>query len=254
VGKRASCLSASGREGAGDGALLSRSQDDGSQRPVEIERVLVSTQHSTDLVGGSDQAGHQSSASSGRSCRPTSLRREAADGGPGLSSRQSDRQVRARRPDGDNRLTRRKIIVDNVRAHGSPRRRRLLWQGSDQGGSLSRLCSAVRREEHRPRPRLAERCEVERRLRNRRRAIPFRSPCGRSTRRSDPRRPARAARSRALRPAAGPRSQDLASVPPIYRKTAAYEHFRPGHHDFTWERTERRMRCVRPRVPAGARA
>ncbi len=48
----------------------------------------------------------------------------------------------------------------------------------------------------------------------------------------------RAARRRALRPAARRLPPDLDLHRPIYQKTAAYGHFGREDHDFTWEKTD----------------
>ena len=50
-------------------------------------------------------------------------------------------------PHGDTGLTGRKIIVDTLRRHGPSRRRRVLGQGSDEGGPLGLLHGALHREE-----------------------------------------------------------------------------------------------------------
>ena len=63
----------------------------------------------------------------------------------------------------------------------------------------------------------------------------------------------RAARRRALRPAARARSSATStSCGPIYAKTAAYGHFGRDDRDFTWERTDKAdalRRRGRPRSP-----
>ena len=125
--------------------------DDGRQRPVEIERVLVSTQHSDGISSeDADQAGHRRPCPAADPSRG-SVRREAPDGRPRLRLRQPDRQVRDRRPDGRHRADRTEDHRRHVRRRRAARRRRVLRQGSDEGRPLGGLRGALRREEHRRR-------------------------------------------------------------------------------------------------------
>ena len=107
-------------------------------------------------------------------------------------------------PMGDAGLTGRKIIVDTLRRHRSARRRRLQWQGPDEGRPLGRLCRTLRREERRRRrPRGAPRGAGV--VRDWRRAPDL--DLDRDVRHGEDRRERdRAPRPQALRPAPGAQS------------------------------------------------
>ena len=207
----------------------------GIQRPVEIERVLISTQH----ADGIDAEALIKPDLIERVIRPSCLepvRREALRGAR-LRLRQPHGEVRARRADGGHRPDGAEDHRRHLRRHGTPRRRRLLGQGSDQGRPLGRVRRALRRQEHRRR-RARRPLRGQRRLRDRRRAsgLDFRPHVrdGADSGVAD-----RAARQEHfdLRPGAILRDLDLKR--PIYAKTAAYGHFGRDDHDFTWERTDK---------------
>ena len=148
-------------------------------------------------------------------------------------------------PYGDCGLTGRKIIVDTLRRHGSPRRRRLQRQGSDQGRPQRLLLRALRGQEHR-------RGQARAPLRGAGRLRDRRGQAGgrvrddlRHRRRSRTRRsPSMVERLFDFRPAALIETLELRR--PIYAATAAYGHFGRTEKGFTWERT-------RPRRGAGRR-
>ena len=212
----------------------------GHIRPVEIVRVLISTQHrdglDADALIKPDLAEHV--------LHPilpgAHVRREAAARRQGLLLLQPDRQVRRRRPDGRHRPHRPEDHRRHLRRRGPPRRRRVLRQGSDQGRPLGRLRRPLRREERRRR-RARQPLRAPGRLRDRRRAPGLaRGRLLRHRARRDHGRTDRGARPGEhfdLRPAAIIRDLDLRR--PIYAKTAAYGHFGRDDHDFTWERTDK---------------
>ena len=72
---------------------------DGGSAPVEIERVLISTQHREGLDAGVDDQAGSDRARAAADPPEGAVRREAARR-PRLRLRQPDRQVRDRRPDG----------------------------------------------------------------------------------------------------------------------------------------------------------
>ena len=123
----------------------------GIQRPVEIERVLISTQHRDGLDAESlikpDLLEHVVEpilhADYPRSLRPGPARLE------GLPLRQPDREVRDRRADGGHGPHGAQDHRRHLRRRGAARRRRLLGQGPDEGRPLRRLRGPVRREERR---------------------------------------------------------------------------------------------------------
>ena len=139
-------------------------------------------------------------------------------------------------PVGDCGLTGRKIIVDTLRRHGPPRRRRVQRQGPIEGRPLGRVCGALgRQERRRRRPRRSLRGAG--RLRDRRRASGVGD--GRDVRHREGRaRADRRARRRALRPAPG-------RLPPASSTCTARSTRRPPPTatsaattaDFTWEQT-----------------
>ena len=166
-----------------------------------------------------------------RALRPASARRE------GLPVRESDGEVRHRRPDGRHRPHRAQDRGRHVRRCSSARRRCVLGQGSHEGRPVGRVRGALRREEHR-RGRPGRPLSAPGRLRNRRgspherqrrlfrtEAIPLASIEKLVSEHFD------------LRPGAIIRDLDL--LRPIYAKTAAYGHFGREDRDFTWERTDK---------------
>ena len=141
-------------------------------------------------------------------------------------------------PVGDAGLTGRKIIVDTyggMARHGGGAFSR---QGPVEGRPLGRLRRALRRQERRRRrPRRPLRGPG--RLRDRRRAPGVGD--GRDVRHRED-RPRRASRELVdehfdLRPGAFREYLNLHR--PIYQKTAAYGHFGREDHDFTWEKTDK---------------
>ena len=141
----------------------------GVQRPVEIERILVSTQHS-DGISAEDLIKPDIIERVLHPILPTRpLRREAPALGPRLRLRQPDRQVRDRRADGRHRADGPQDHRRHLRRRRPARRRRLLGQGSDEGRPLGGLRGALRGEEHRRRRARRPR-RGERRVRDRRRA------------------------------------------------------------------------------------
>lgn len=141
-------------------------------------------------------------------------------------------------PDGDAGLTGRKIIVDTYGGGGTARGRRLLGQGSDEGGPLGGLCGALSREE-RGGGRGWRSGACSRPLRHRggaaARSMSTRSGPARST------RPPSSAVAEVMdlsRRAASARSS--ASNRPIYQRTSAYGHFgrTPDNEGGSWERTD----------------
>ena len=209
----------------------------GHQRPVEIERVLISTQHRDGLDAETlikpDLVEHVL-----RPILPTHLYDEKPPRRQGLLLLQPDRQVRDRRADGRHRPDRPQDHRRHLRRRGPARRRRLLGQGSDEGRPLGRVRRAVRREERRRR-RPRRPLPAAGRVRDRRRAS------GLARRRlfgteDDPGRRDRGSSSPSTStcgPAAILRDLDLRR--PIYAKTAAYGHFGRDDRDFTWERTDK---------------
>ena len=210
----------------------------GIQRPVEIERVLISTQHRDGLdvetLLKPDLLEHvvepilhaDSAASSTRAAQ-----RE------GLPVREPDRQVRHRWADGRHRPHRPQDRRRHVRWRGAARRRRLLRQGSDEGRPLRRVCGAVRREERR-RGRARRPLSAPGRVRDRRRASDERNvECFGTEAVSLATIERLVDEHFDLRPGAIIRDLDL--MRPIYAKTAAYGHFGRDDRDFTWERTDK---------------
>ena len=201
-------------------------------RPVEIEKLLISTQHQegAEALIPDDLWEHVVEP-----ILPKDLydARQAAQGLP----RQPDRPLRHRRPRRRRRPHRPQDHRRHLRRHGPPRRRRVLRQGPVEGRPLGRLRGALRRQERRRR-RPGRPRRGPGRLRDRRR--PPGLGDGRDVRhREDRPREDRRARPRALRPAPGRVPRDLNLHRPIYQKTAAYGHFGRDDHDFTWERTDK---------------
>ena len=212
-------------------------------KPVEIEKVLISTQHRD----GAEALHPRRPLGARRRADPAEgplRRRQAAQELP----RQPDRALRHRRPGRRLRPDRAQDHRRHLRRHGPPRRRRLQRQGPVEGRPLGRLRRALRGQEHRRRrPRRARRGPG--RLRHRRRAPGLGH--GRDVRhREDRPRPDRSSSSTSTStcaPAPSARSSNLHR--PIYQKTAAYGHFGREDHDFTWERTDKAAGAARGRRP-----
>ena len=212
----------------------------GIQRPVEIERVLISTQHRDGLdvetllkpdllehvvepILHADVRGLFDPARLGAKdflyVNPTG---KFVIGGP-MGDTGADGPEDRRR---------------HVRRRCAARRRRLLGQGPDEGRPLGRLRRPLRRQERRRRgPRRP--LPAPGRLRDRRRAPDERER--RLLRDRD--RPALDDRAPRLASTStcGPGAiiRDLDLLRPIYAKTAAYGHFGRDDRDFTWERTDK---------------
>ena len=140
----------------------------GVQKPVEIERILVSTQHS-DGISSEDLIKPDIIERVLRPILPSRPVRREAPPGARLRLRQPDREVRARRADGRHGPHRPEDHRRHVRRRGAARRRRLLGQGSDEGRPLGGVRGALRGEEPR-RGRARRPLRGQRRLRDRRRA------------------------------------------------------------------------------------
>ena len=208
----------------------------GIQRPVEIERILISTQH----ADGIDAEALIKPDLIERVIRPV-LPRSLYD-----ERRFEERDFVYVNPTGkfvlggpmgDTGLTGRKIIVDTYGGMGRHGGGAFSRQGPDEGRPLGGLCGALRREEHR-RGRAGRPLRGQRRLRDRRRSA--RLGLGPDVRHgADPewRIDQLVKEHFDLRPGAILRDLDLRR--PIYGKTAAYGHFGRDDHDFTWERTDK---------------
>ena len=122
----------------------------GHQRPVEIERSSISTQH-REGVDPETQIKPDLIEHVLAPLLPHGLYDERRLRRPRLPLRQPDRQVRDRRPDGRRRAHRPQDHRRHLRRRRPARRRRLLGQGPDQGRPLGRLRGALRREERRRR-------------------------------------------------------------------------------------------------------
>ena len=229
---------AAGRQGAGDGPLRGRRRT-ARQTPVEIERILVSTQHARRARrGDADQAGpDRARPAPDPAARP--VRREARFARPRLRLRQPDRQVRDRRADGRHRPDRAQDHRRHLRRRGAgtaaarsrarirprstarPRTRRATWRrtSSPPGSPTAARCRSPTRSASRTRSR---------------------SRCGRFGTEQIPVDADRGAR-RASTSTCARRAilRDLDLRRPIYAKTAAYGHFGRDDHDFTWERTDK---------------
>ena len=167
-------------------------------RPIEIEKVLISTQHARRRrLRDADQArplgARAPSGAAGRALR----RAQAAQELPG----QPDRALRDRRARRRLRPDRAQDHRRHLRRHGPPRRRRVLGQGPVEGRPLRGLRGALRGQERRGRGPGRPRGGAGR-LRDRRRASGVGH--GRDLRdRAGLAVDDRAARHRALRPAPG---------------------------------------------------
>ena len=120
----------------------------GRRRPVEIERVLISTQHrdglDIDTLLKPDLVEHVLEP-----ILPKGLYDERRLDDAGLLLLQPDRQVRDRRADGRLRPDGTQDHRRHVRRRGAPWRRCVLGQGPDEGRPLGRVRRALRRKERR---------------------------------------------------------------------------------------------------------
>ena len=205
----------------------------GVQKPVELERILVSTQHS-DGISSEDLI------------KPDIIDRVLR---PILPSHLYDEKRLHERdfvyvnptgkfvlggPMGDTGLTGRKIIVDTYGGRSEARRRRLLGQGPDEGRPLGGVRGPLRGEEPR-RGRARRPLRGERRVRDRRRASGV--GCRADVRhREGPGRADGGARQGALRPAAG----------------RDHPRPRPAPADLLEDGCVRALRPRRPRLHVGA--
>ena len=210
----------------------------GHQRPVEIERVLVSTQHRDGLdVDVADQAGHRRARPApDPSARP--LRR--ATGSRAATSSTSTRPGASSSagPMGDTGVTGRKIIVDTY--GGMARHGGGAFSGKDPTKVDRSAAYAARYvAKNVVAAGLADRCELQVAY-----AIGVAHPISIEVEllrhRADP-DPAASRRSCASTSTCARRAivRDLDLRRPIYAKTAAYGHFGRSDEDFTWERTDK---------------
>ena len=210
----------------------------GRQRPVEIERVLVSTQHARrDRRRDADQAGPRSSTSCARSSRRDLYDEKRLEERDFVYVNPTGKFVIGG-PMGDTGLTGRKIIVDTY--GGAARHGGGAFSGKDPTKVDRSAAYAARYvAKNVVAAGLADRCEVKVAY-----AIGVAHPVSiavetfgteRMSGRAD--RGARRASTSTCGPAAILRDLDLRR--PIYAKTAAYGHFGRDDHDFTWERTDK---------------
>ncbi len=202
-------------------------------RPVEIEKLLISTQHKegAESLIPDDLWEHVVEPILPKDLYDAA---QAAQELPG----QPDGPVRDRRPGRRRGPDRPQDHRRHLRRHGPPRRRRVQRQGPEQGRPLGRLRGALRGQERRRR-RPGRPLRGAGRLRDRRRApgVGLR----RDVRDREDRRASQIAElvdeHFDLRP--GAFREYLKLHRPIYQKTAAYGHFGRDDHDFTWERTDK---------------
>ena len=246
-GRRAA-VPAARRQGAGDGPLRGRRRTAGSGRS-RSSGSSISTQHAdgcdAETLIKPDLIEHVL-----RPILPRDLYDEKRLGDRDFVYVNPTGKFVIGGPMGDTGLTGRKIIVDTY--GGAARHGGGAFSGKDPTKVDRSAAYAARYvAKNVVAAGLADRCEVQRRLRDRRRAPGL-------DRRADVRhraRPgARGSRSSSrehfdLRPAAILRDLDLRR--PIYAKTAAYGHFGRDDHDFTWERTDKAdaLRAGRGRRP-----
>ncbi len=201
-------------------------------KPVRIDTVVVSTQHSEDV---SNKKLHEAVREQviAKALPEAARRQEDQD------LHQPDRPLRHRRPDGRHRRHRPQDHRRHLRRHGAPRRRRVQRQGPVQGRPLRRLHGALHRQERGGR-RAREALRGAGRLRHRRRRAGLGD--GRHLRHRRPCR--RRASPRAVRQVFDltPREiiEGLDLLRPIYEKTAAYGHFGRTEKSFTWEQTDKK--------------
>ena len=206
-------------------------------RPIEIEKVLISTQHKDgvdcDTLIRPDLWEHVLASDPARRALRLGEAQHQAE-----LPRQPDRPVRDRRPGRRRRPHRPQDHRRHLRRHGPPRRRRLLRQGPVEGRPLRRLRGALRRQERRRRrprrplrgpgrlrdrrrpPGLGHGRDVRHRARSRGRRSPSSSPSTSTCAR------ARSARS------SSSTGRSTRRPPPTATSAARTR-------DFTWERTDR---------------
>jgi S-adenosylmethionine synthetase len=211
--------------------------EDGRQRPVDIERVLVSTQHS-DGISSEDLIKPDLIERVLRPILPPDLyeERRLMNDRDFVYVNPTGKFVRGG-PMGDTGLTGRKIIVDTY--GGAARHGGGAFSGKDPTKVDRSAAYAARYvAKNVVAAGLAERCEV-----NVAYAIGVAHPFSVAVRtfgteRLPVRRIEELVREHFdLRPGAIIRDLDL--LRPIYAKTAAYGHFGRDDHDFTWERTDK---------------
>ena len=216
-------------------------------RPIEIEKILISTQHEDGVDSRDDDQARPVGARRppGPAADPSCTTRRSCSHRAQLP-RQPDRQVRDRRPGRRRRPHRPQDHRRHLRRHGPPRRRRLLRQGPVEGRPLGRLRRPLRRQERRRR-RAGRPLRGPGRLRDRRRAPGLGDGRDLRHRARSRAREIVAAGRRALRPAPGRRSASTSTCtgrstrrPPPTATSAARTTTSPGR------RPTRPTRCARP--------
>ena len=109
-------------------------------KPVRVDTVVISTQHSPDVGSCQDRDGHDRAGDQVR-------RAQRLSGRGHQDLRQPDRPLRDRRPAGRHRPDRPQDHRGHLRRRRPARRRLLLGQGPDEGGPLRGLHDALRRQE-----------------------------------------------------------------------------------------------------------
>ena len=210
--------------------------DDGRQRPVEIERVLVSTQHS-DGISADDLIKPDIIERVLRPILPPDLYDERRLHEKDFVYVNPTGKFVIGGPMGDTGLTGRKIIVDTY--GGAARHGGGAFSGKDPTKVDRSAAYAARYvAKNVVAAELADRCEI-----NVAYAIGVAHPVSIAVRTFGTENIPSAQIEELvrehfdLRPAAILRDLDLKR--PIYRKTAAYGHFGRDDHDFTWERTDK---------------
>ncbi|MEP6977283.1 MAG: methionine adenosyltransferase [Thermoleophilia bacterium] len=210
--------------------------DDGRQRPVEIERVLVSTQHS-DGISADDLIKPDIIERVLRPILPPDLYDERRLREKDFVYVNPTGKFVIGGPMGDTGLTGRKIIVDTY--GGAARHGGGAFSGKDPTKVDRSAAYAARYvAKNVVAAELADRCEI-----NVAYAIGVAHPVSIAVRTFGTENIPSAQIEELvrehfdLRPAAILRDLDLKR--PIYRKTAAYGHFGRDDHDFTWERTDK---------------
>jgi S-adenosylmethionine synthetase len=210
--------------------------DEGRQRPVEIERVLVSTQHS-DGISADDLIKPDIIERVLRPILPHDLYDERRLEEKDFVYVNPTGKFVIGGPMGDTGLTGRKIIVDTY--GGAARHGGGAFSGKDPTKVDRSAAYAARYvAKNVVAAELADRCEI-----NVAYAIGVAHPVSIAVRTFGTENIPSAQIEELvrehfdLRPAAILRDLDLKR--PIYRKTAAYGHFGRDDHDFTWERTDK---------------
>ncbi len=210
--------------------------DEGRQRPVEIERVLVSTQHS-DGISADDLIKPDIIERVLRPILPHDLYDERRLEEKDFVYVNPTGKFVIGGPMGDTGLTGRKIIVDTY--GGAARHGGGAFSGKDPTKVDRSAAYAARYvAKNVVAGELADRCEI-----NVAYAIGVAHPVSIAVRTFGTENIPSAQIEELvrehfdLRPAAILRDLDLKR--PIYRKTAAYGHFGRDDHDFTWERTDK---------------